>query len=272
MRPETSLLDESTIGMSAETTVIVSRDMTVGHLVPGMPDAYATPMMILHMEMAAGSAIGVALRPGLVSVGMHVNVRHLAATPIGHRVRAIARITRIEGETVLFDVEAWNQSRKIGDGIHRRGIVSVLEFEKRFGSETRYRLPPVSQYDKTHPSHVIRLRLRRTRPQLTLLLFFCGYASESFRSGDVAQPWDRDQDVVTLTCQATLPRRALIKSRASLRKSSPIPHRNSGSQRRKRWPIGRTMAVCNLHDTIVRQQGDRPIGISSNPLTLMHRV
>jgi fluoroacetyl-CoA thioesterase len=128
-----SLLDESTIGMSAETTVIVTRDMTFGHLVPGMPNVYATPMMILHMEMAAGSAIGVSLRPGLVSVGMEVNVRHLAATPIGHRVRAIARITRIEGKTVLFDVEAWNQSRKIGDGIHRRAIVSVLEFEKRFG-------------------------------------------------------------------------------------------------------------------------------------------
>jgi fluoroacetyl-CoA thioesterase len=98
-----------------------------------MPDVYATPMMILHMEMAAGSAIGVSLRPGLVSVGMEVNVRHLAATPIGHRVRAIARITRIEGKTVLFDVEACNQSRKVGDGIHCRGIVSGLELEKRFG-------------------------------------------------------------------------------------------------------------------------------------------
>jgi fluoroacetyl-CoA thioesterase len=121
------------IGMSTETTIVVSREMTIGHFVQGMPSVYATPIMILHMEMAAGSAIWAALPEGFVSVGMEVNVSHLAATPIGCKVRAIARVRRIEAKTVTFDVEAWNEARKIGEGTHRRGIVEKWEFERRFG-------------------------------------------------------------------------------------------------------------------------------------------
>lgn len=128
-----SLAENLAVGMSAETTVVITAQMTVGHFVPGMPQVYATPMMILHMEMAAGAAIASSLPSGFVSVGMSVDIRHLAATPIGSKVRAIARVARIESRSVLFDVEAWNEVRKIGDGTHRRGIVNVTEFEKRFG-------------------------------------------------------------------------------------------------------------------------------------------
>jgi predicted thioesterase len=126
-------LDKITIGMMAEKTVTVTPEMTVGYLVPGMPRVYATPMMILHMEMAAGSAVGPYLPDGFVSVGMDVKVRHLAATPVGNTVRAIARVIKIDSSSVTFEVEAWNGERKIGDGTHRRGIVNLLEFEKRYG-------------------------------------------------------------------------------------------------------------------------------------------
>ena len=128
-----SPLDKVTVGMTAEKKVIVTPEMTVGHVVPGMPAVYGTPMMILHMEMAAGSAIQSSLPAGYVSVGMTVNVRHLAATPIGRTVRAIARVAGIEDKSVVFEVEAWDGDRKIGDGMHRRGVVNVVEFEKRFG-------------------------------------------------------------------------------------------------------------------------------------------
>jgi fluoroacetyl-CoA thioesterase len=126
-------LDKVTVGMAAEKKVSVTPEMTVGHVVPGMPAAYGTPMMILHMEMASGSAIASSLPTGYVSVGMAVDIRHLAATPIGRTVRAIARVGRIEAKSVVFDVEAWDGDRKIGDGTHRRGIVNVVEFEERFG-------------------------------------------------------------------------------------------------------------------------------------------
>jgi fluoroacetyl-CoA thioesterase len=122
------------IGMTAERTVTVTSEMTVGHFVASMPQVYATPMMILHMEMASGSAIAAHLPEGFVSVGMDVKVRHLAATPVGRKVRAISRVVQIDPKSVAFEVEAWDGDRKIGDGTHRRGIVNVMEFEKRFGA------------------------------------------------------------------------------------------------------------------------------------------
>jgi predicted thioesterase len=128
-----SPLDRVIAGMTAEKRVTITPDMTVGHVVPGMPAVYGTPMMILHMEMAAGAAIQSFLPAGYVSVGMAVDIRHLAATPIDRTVRAIARVVRIEGKSVVFEVEAWDGARKIGDGTHRRGVVNVTEFERRFG-------------------------------------------------------------------------------------------------------------------------------------------
>jgi fluoroacetyl-CoA thioesterase len=89
--------------------------------------------MILLMEMASGTAIASHLPEGFVSVGMDVKVRHLAATPIGRTVRAISRVIEIDAKSVVFEVEAWDSDRKIGDGTHRRGIVNVTEFEERFG-------------------------------------------------------------------------------------------------------------------------------------------
>ena len=126
-------LDNVRAGMTAEKTVTVTSEMTVGHFVAEMPQVYATPMMILHMEMASGSAIAAHLPEGFVSVGMDVKVRHLAATPVGRKVRAISRVVQIDSKSVVFEVEAWDGDHKIGDGTHRRGIVNVVEFETRFG-------------------------------------------------------------------------------------------------------------------------------------------
>jgi fluoroacetyl-CoA thioesterase len=132
-------LHHVTIGMTAEKTVTVTTEMTVGHFVTHMPQVYATPIMILHMEMASGSAIASHLPEGFVSVGMDVKVRHLAATPVGRTVRAISRVIKIDPKSVVFEVEAWDGDRKIGDGTHRRGIVNALAFEKRFGVFTHMR-------------------------------------------------------------------------------------------------------------------------------------
>jgi fluoroacetyl-CoA thioesterase len=67
----------------------VTSEMTVGHFVADMPQVYATPMMILHMAMASGSAIAAHLPEGFVSVGMDVRIRHRAATPIGRAVAIV---------------------------------------------------------------------------------------------------------------------------------------------------------------------------------------
>lgn len=126
-----NLLESIKPGMTGEVTIVVGPDQTVGHFVPGMPMVYATPMMILLMEQASGEAITSRIPEGYVSVGIEVNVRHLAATLVGCTVRAVARVTEVRGRSIAFDVEAWEGDRKIGDGTHRRGVVNVAEFQKR---------------------------------------------------------------------------------------------------------------------------------------------
>jgi fluoroacetyl-CoA thioesterase len=126
------VLDTIAIGMTAERSVTVTDDLTVAHFVPTMPKVYATPMMILLMETASSAAIAPQLPEGFVSVGTEVNIRHLAATPVGHVARAVARVIAIDGRSVLFEVEAFDGDRKIGDGTHRRGVINVAKFEKQF--------------------------------------------------------------------------------------------------------------------------------------------
>jgi fluoroacetyl-CoA thioesterase len=64
---------------------------------------------------------------------MDVKVRHLGATPVDRTVRAISRVIKLDPKSVVFELEAWDGDRKIGDGTHRRGVVNVLEFERRYG-------------------------------------------------------------------------------------------------------------------------------------------
>ena len=121
------------IGMSAERTLVVPPERTVGHFVPYMPMVYATPMMILEMEMASADAITVALPEGWVTVGTEVDIRHLAATPVGATVRTTAKVIAVERRVIRFEVEAFDDKRRIGDGRHARGLVEVASFTARFG-------------------------------------------------------------------------------------------------------------------------------------------
>jgi len=120
-------------GMTGREEVVVTHDLTVGGHVEGMPLVYGTPMMIMAMEVASGSAVRGHLPPGWVTVGSEVNIRHLAPTPIGRTVVATARVLEVEGRSVLFAVEAHDGERKIGDGTHRRGAVNLDAFAKRHG-------------------------------------------------------------------------------------------------------------------------------------------
>jgi fluoroacetyl-CoA thioesterase len=99
-----------------------------------MPMVYATPMMILELEMAAGDAISAQLRPGWVTVGTEVDIRHLAATPVGSRVRTTAKVIAVERRVIRFEVEAFDDTRRIGEGRHARALVDVASFTKRLGT------------------------------------------------------------------------------------------------------------------------------------------
>src|ERR1700675_2749117 len=120
------------IGMSAERMLVVPPERTVGHFVPDMPMVYATPMMILEMEMASADAINPYLEAGWVTVGTEVDIRHLAATPVGGKVRTTAKVIAVERRVIRFAVEAFDDTRRIGEGRHARGLVNVASFTKRF--------------------------------------------------------------------------------------------------------------------------------------------
>ena len=129
----TEPLTDVRVGMTGRQETLVTRELTVGAHVDGMPLVYATPMMIMLMEVACGSAVASCLPQGWVTVGSEVNVRHLAPTPIGRTAVATARVIELEGRSVLFAVEAHDGVRKIGEGTHRRGAVNLEAFAKRFG-------------------------------------------------------------------------------------------------------------------------------------------
>lgn len=118
------------IGSKGEATVIVTTELTVGHAIPLMPKVYSTPSMIFLMETAAGSAIQASLPPGWVSVGVDVNIRHLAATPVGRTVTASATVTSVSEKLVVFDVEAHDGTNLIGKGTHTRAPVELARFER----------------------------------------------------------------------------------------------------------------------------------------------
>jgi predicted thioesterase len=122
------------IGMSAERTLVVPAERTVGHFVPGMPMVFATPMMILDMEMASSDAIRGRLQPGWVTVGTEVNVRHLGAALVGATVRTTASVIAVERRVIRFAVAAFEGDRKLGEGEHARGLINVAKFNERLGA------------------------------------------------------------------------------------------------------------------------------------------
>jgi len=83
------------------------------------------------MERAAVRAVDHLLPEGYRTVGVHVDVRHLAATPLGGTVRAIAELVEVEGRQLTFRVEAFDELEKVGEGFHRRAIINVARFKER---------------------------------------------------------------------------------------------------------------------------------------------
>jgi predicted thioesterase len=117
--------------------LVGAADLRVGveHTAPsigsGAIPVLGTPVMINLMEGAALAAVEHLLPAGHQSLGIHLDVRHIAATPIGMRVRATAELTNVDGRTLTFRVEARDEREVIGDGTHQRVVVNVARFDQR---------------------------------------------------------------------------------------------------------------------------------------------
>lgn len=126
---------EIPINTSAKETVTVTRELTVAYLMPSMPEVYGTPFMIYLMEHAATEAIKPFLPPGWISVGTLVNVRHLAATPIGFSVTATATVVSVSRHLITFAVKAHDGVDLIGEGTHERAAVELARFNAKIGTK-----------------------------------------------------------------------------------------------------------------------------------------
>jgi len=118
-------------GLSGEAGLRVAEEQTAPRVGRGKIHVLATPVMINVIEAAALAAIERLLPPGHQSLGTVLNVRHIAATPVGMRVTARAEVTGVSGRTVTFRVEARDERELIGDGTHARVVVNVEKYDQR---------------------------------------------------------------------------------------------------------------------------------------------
>jgi len=118
-------------GLKGEAELVVGEEHTALQVGSGRVRVFATPLMIALMETAAVAAVEDALAPGQQSVGTHVDVHHLAATPVGMTVRAIAELMKVDGRTLTFRVAAVDEKEPIGEGVHVRALVDAERFVTR---------------------------------------------------------------------------------------------------------------------------------------------
>jgi predicted thioesterase len=119
------------VGLVSEASVVVDEHLLATAMGSGSVVVYATPAMIALMEAAAVSALAPALPADQSSVGIGLDVKHLAATPLGQKVRARAEVVRVQGKRVTFQVQAWDEHELIGKGTHVRYVIDVARFTQR---------------------------------------------------------------------------------------------------------------------------------------------
>ena len=118
-------------GLKGSAALVVGEEHTAPRIGSGKVHVLATPVMINLIEAAALAAVEHLLPAGCQSLGTRLDVRHIAATPVGMRISAIAEVTGVEDRTIRFCVEARDEKELIGDGTHERVVVNVARFDER---------------------------------------------------------------------------------------------------------------------------------------------
>ena len=118
-------------GMKGSAQLLVGIEHTAPKVGSGLVPVLATPVMINLIEAAALAAVEQSLPEHHQSLGTHLDITHIAATPVGMRVRATAEVLRVEGRTIYFKVRAEDERELIGEGTHERVVVNVERFDQR---------------------------------------------------------------------------------------------------------------------------------------------
>lgn len=138
-------------GLSAKWSVTVEEVHTAAHWGSGGVDVFATPQLIGLMETAAVAALDHLLPPGYCSVGTRVDIKHLAATPVGDTITAAAEIVEVDGRRIVFQVEAHDSATKVGEGRHERFVVNLERFMAKCArAASDPKSPPVRSAHRCH--------------------------------------------------------------------------------------------------------------------------
>lgn len=129
--------DALTPGLTGQVSLVVSGEHTAQHLGSGSVQVLATPQMILLMEQASVAAIDHLLPEGYRTVGVGLDVRHLAPTPVGFEVRAKSELIEIDGRRLTCRVQVHDGVELVGEGVHRRAIIEVRRFAERVAEKAR---------------------------------------------------------------------------------------------------------------------------------------
>lgn len=122
------------VGMHGDASLVVGEEQTAAAFGAGGVRVFGTPVMIGLMENAAWRLVQPELEEGETTVGTLVNVRHLAATPVGGHVVATAELMEIDGRRLIFRVSARDDTQLIGEGIHERARVQLDRFLARINA------------------------------------------------------------------------------------------------------------------------------------------
>jgi fluoroacetyl-CoA thioesterase len=119
------------VGMSRELKIKTSVDHSARHFYANLPDVFATPFLGGLMERVSAELLDEKLNAGEQSVGVSMNLKHLAATPLGMEIRVRTEISAVEGRKVTFQLEAFDETEKIGEAVHERFIIQADKFNAR---------------------------------------------------------------------------------------------------------------------------------------------
>ncbi len=124
------------VGDRGEVNFVVELQHAIDFADAAMPAVLSTPWLIWFLEHAAREAMLPLLDAGESTVGSHVDVEHLAATPLGRQVRCSARVIHVDGVKVSFQLEAHDEQQRIARGVHKLNVIDVARFAKRVQQNT----------------------------------------------------------------------------------------------------------------------------------------
>lgn len=124
------------VGMVREITIKTEKEHTAKYFYENLPDVFATPFLAGFMERVSAELINEHIEADEQSVGISMDLKHTAATPLGMEIRVKTEVTAVDGAKLTFKLEAWDEAEKIGEATHERFIIKPEKFMSRLAKKT----------------------------------------------------------------------------------------------------------------------------------------